>query len=154
MKKSKYQIALKWTLSVFIALLSFLYSPNSFASRFPVVNETSDVGDILEDYIGYAKFVLEIGKQLSPSQAEKFASLYNQLKKRDKAMAARFLKGLRFEMMEKVELMGVATDSLSTKSPEMRKWVTKYLPEWNRELDEKLFRSYSLALSQKIAKSK
>ncbi len=153
MKSSKTKQILKWTLSITVGLLFFLYSPNSFAaSKFPTANDTSDVSDILEDYLPYAKFVIEIGRELSPSQAEKFAQLYNQLKKRDKVMAAKFLKGLRFEMNEKVELMGVAPSSLSTRHPEMRKWVVKYLPEWNREIDERMFRSYSAALSLQLAK--
>lgn len=153
MRSTKTQKMIRWTVSIALGLLVFLYSPNSFAaSKFPTAEETSDVSDILEDYLPYAQFVLEIGRELSPAQANKFATLYNQLKKRDKVMAAKFLKGLRFEMNEKVELMGAAPSSLSTRHPEMRKWVVKYLPEWNREIDERMFRSYSTALSQQLAK--
>lgn len=154
MKNTKFKKFVHWGLSLTLGVLGFLYSPNSFAMSFPQENDTSDVSDILEDYLPYAKFVIEIGKQLKPDQAEKFATLYNQLKKQDRKMAAKFLKGLRFEMNEKVELMGAAPSSLSTRHPEMRKWVVKYLPEWNRELDERMFRSYSLALSEKLARRK
>ena len=44
-------------------------------------------------------------------------------------------------MVQKLELMGTATASVSTSSPVIRNWVRRYLKEWYREADEYLFRS-------------
>jgi hypothetical protein len=73
------------------------------------------------------------------------------MKSHSQEAAARFLKGLRFEMVQKVELMGVAPQSLNTHTPEMRRWVKRFLPDWVREADEQWFRA---ATKSAIAKSK
>ena len=53
------------------------------------------------------------------------------------------MKGLRFELVQKVELMGKDSREISTSNPIYRRWIQKYLKEWVREADEHLFRSYS-----------
>jgi len=108
---------------------------------FPSHEATSDEGDILSDYPEYLRFVLAIGKDVDPSTAGKLAKTYEALRKRDSKGAARFLRGLRFEMVQKLEFMGASTASINSSSPVMRTWVRRYITAWQREADEYLFRS-------------
>lgn len=125
---------------------------NVASLAFPTYDSTSDEGEILGDYPAYLNFVLEIGKTTDRGTAGRLAQTYLKLKKKSPVGAARFLKGLRFEMVTKLELMGVSPQSISTQSPEIRRWVGRYLKEWLREADEHLFRAYAynaeLALSR------
>lgn len=123
----------------------------SSAMNFPTVQQEDDVSDILASYPLYLKFVLEIGREVDRASAKKLESLYLGMKSHSQEAAARFLKGLRFEMVAKVELMGVAPQTLNTRSPEMRQWVKKFLPAWVREADEQWFRA---ATKSAIARSK
>ncbi len=123
----------------------------SSSMTFPSVQPEDDTSDILASYPLYLKFVLEIGKEVDRNSAKKLESLYLGMKSHSQEAAARFLKGLRFEMVQKVELMGVAPQSLNTHTPEMRRWVKRFLPDWVREADEQWFRA---ATKSAIAKSK
>lgn len=120
---------------------------------FPTYESTSDEGEILGDYPAYLNFVLEIGKNIDHSTASRLAQTYVKLRKKSPVGAARFLKGLRFEMITKLELMGASPQNINTQTPEIRRWVGRYIKEWLREADEHLFRAYAynaeLALSQR-----
>lgn len=109
--------------------------------KFPQVREKKDQDDILEYYHAYLNFVLEIGNQVNRPVAQKIKMYYFNLKNATPHAAARFLKGLRFEILQKVQMAGMNPDELSTQSPEIKRWVTKYLPIWLREIDEHWFRA-------------
>jgi hypothetical protein len=111
---------------------------------FPQVRQTSDTDDILSTYPAYLKFVLEVGGETDAATARKLADTYTVLRKRYPVSAARFLKGLRFEMVEKMELMGTNTATVSTRTPEVRRWVSRFMKEWLREADEYHFRSVTM----------
>lgn len=108
---------------------------------FPRHEATKDEGDVLSEYPEYLRFVLAIGKDVDPSTSSKLAKTYEQLRKRDPRGAARFLRGLRFEMVQKLEFSGANLATVNTSSPEMRNWVRRYISAWYREADEYLFRS-------------
>jgi hypothetical protein len=118
------------------------------ASRpFPNVASTSDYDDQLDDYQPYLQFVLAVGNDVDSRRAKALAAKWTELKKRDKRAAARFLKGLKFEMDQRLQLTGGATRRMHSDSPAVRRWVKKYLPDWYREADEHLYRSYALRLA-------
>lgn len=110
-------------------------------SGFPSVRQTSDADDILQTYPAYLQFALEIGKDVDSANSKRLANSYENLRRRHPQGAVRFLKGLRFEMVQKLELMGVQPNRISTRTPEMRRWVAKFMKEWARESDEYLFRA-------------
>ena len=117
--------------------------------EFPDHKLTSDMGDILSDYPDYLRFVLEIGRVTDSRSAQVLASKYGQLRKRNPELAARFLRGLRFEMVQKLEFVGGTNARITTDTPFMRKWVTKFIREWAREADEYLYRSYGAQVARK-----
>lgn len=116
--------------------------------RFPVLETERSTNDILESYPAYLKFVVEVGKDLDRDNAAKLVKLFDSLKRKNPRGAALFLKGLRFEMVQKVELMGREPKEISSSNPEYRKWVARYLKEWVREADEHLFRAYSASKAE------
>lgn len=116
----------------------------SSVKSFPVVSATNDQDDILRAYPVYLRFVLEVGNKVDTRTAHKLAETYTALEKRYPEAAARFLKGLRFEMVQKLELMGASPRTISSSSPEMKRWVGKFLKEWLREADEALFRAVTV----------
>lgn len=116
------------------------------AMDFPKVREQSDLDDILSDYEVYLNFILEVGNQTNRKQAERLNAIYRNLKKKDEAQAARFLRGLRFEMVQKLEMTGLTPERASTNNTAIRQWVTKFLPVWLREADEYQFRSRTNAI--------
>lgn len=118
------------------------------SSNFPLVDTERSTNDILDSYPAYLKFVVEVGKDIDRAQALKLAKIYDSLKKKNPRGAALFLKGLRFEMIQKVELMGKDPRTLSSSNPELRRWIGRYLVEWVREADEHLFRAYSASRSE------
>lgn len=137
---------------VFLAFLSSNgpVSERSIASmEFPRHRLTSDVDDIVDDYSDYLDFVLEIGRDTNPRVAQQIEERFSKLRSQDKRYAARFLKGLRFEIYQRMELVGLVPDRLTTHNPEMRKWVAKYLPAWLREVDEYQFRSYATSVAKR-----
>lgn len=116
-------------------------SPSSLS--FPQVETERDSSDILASYPAYLKFVVEVGKDVDHSSTARLVKIFESLKRRSPKGAALFLKGLRFELVQKVELMGKDSREISTSNPIYRRWIQKYLKEWVREADEHLFRSYS-----------
>lgn len=140
---------------ILIGLVSF--SHNGYAaserelasSAFPRVKVAYETDDILEDYQPYFDFVVSIGKQADPSSTQKLIRSFNELQKRNPESAARFLKGLRFEMLEKAERLGRTEAKISSSSSEMRKWVNRFMKDWAREADEHLFRVNSSQLARK-----
>lgn len=120
--------------------------------EFPQHKLTSDMGDILSDYPDYLKFVLEIGRGTDQRSAQILAQKYSQLRSRNPELAARFLRGLRFEMVQKLEFVGGTNARVTTDTPFMRHWVTKFLREWAREADEYLYRSYGAQIARRNAK--
>jgi hypothetical protein len=141
--------------STMLALLLFASIYNGGSGReiasmgFPQYRATSDVGDIMDDYPDYLRFALAIGKESNRSAANQLEERFTRLQKADEKLAARFLKGLRFEMVQKLELSGLSPKRVSTATPAMRKWVAKYLPAWLREVDEYQFRAYASAISRR-----
>jgi hypothetical protein len=120
--------------------------------QFPQYRVTSDVDDILESYPNYLKFVLTIGKAENPTIARQIEQRFFRLKKADEKLAASFLKGLRFEMHQKLELMGYSGKRINTENPALRRWVGKYLGLWLREVDEYQFRAYASTIAKRNEK--
>ncbi len=81
--------------------------------------------------------------------AKRLAHTFENLKRRNPEGAARFLKGLRFEMVQKLELLGASPAQVSTRTPVYRKWVSRWMKEWLREADEHLFRAVALEATKK-----
>lgn len=108
---------------------------------FPRHASTSDDGDVLSQYDDYLRFVQVIGRDVEPTTARNLQATFEKLRKRDPKGAARFLRGLRFEMVQKLEFLGASPTQISTSTPIMRQWVKRYLKEWHREADEYLFRA-------------
>lgn len=116
---------------------------------FPQHKATSDVDDIMDDYPEYLKFVLEIGRDVNPKVASQIETRWAKLKKADERLASRFLKGLRFEMVQKMELSGMSSARVTTNSGFMRTWVKKYMGAWLREVDEYQYRAYAQSLAKR-----
>jgi hypothetical protein len=108
---------------------------------FPRHGATNDVDDILNDYQDYLKFAAAIGRDVDPSTTQKLLKTYDKLRARDRKGAARFLRGLRFEMVQKLEFMGISQKNVTTQTPAVRSWVRRFLKAWHREADEYLFRA-------------
>jgi hypothetical protein len=123
-------------------------SRNLSSNRFPMVETERTTSDILDSYPVYLKFVADIGREVDRNNSAKLIKLFESLKRKNPRGAALFLKGLRFEMVQKIELMGKDPRDISSSSPEFRKWVAKYLKEWVREADEHLFRAYSASSAE------
>jgi hypothetical protein len=131
-------------LSVICALQSqgSLENSREVASmKLPMVASTTNVGDIIDTYEVYLDFVCDSVKDSNPEQSKKLKSLFTKLKKKDEKAAARFLKGLRFEITQKVEFMSVGRKDLSSNSTLIQSWAKRYMANWIREADEQLFRA-------------
>jgi len=115
---------------------------------FPRHQSTSSQSEILSDYPDYLRFVLAIGKEVDSGTAAKLGKTYDMLRQRDPKGAARFLRGLRFEMVQKMEFMGANPSSMNTSNAMIRSWVKRYLSSWHREADEYLFRSIAFKSRQ------
>lgn len=111
--------------------------PSSMA--FPTYDRTSDVDDILDDYPAYLRFVVEASR--NNPRAQQLQRDYEKLAKVNPRGAAIFLKTLRSEMVHKLQLMNLPARRVSSADPRIRDWVEKFLPEWNREVEEHLFRA-------------
>ena len=116
---------------------------------FPLYKSTSDVGDIMDDYPAYLQFALTIGRDVNAPVARQIEERFMKLKRADEKLAARFLKGLRFEMIQKLELVGMSPKRVTTENATMRKWVAKYLPAWLREVDEYQFRAFAASIAKR-----
>ncbi len=127
------------------------------ASRpFPNVGSTSDADDQVKEYEPYLQFVLTVGNGVDSRTAKALAGKWTELRKRDKQGAARFLKGLKFEMDQHLQLTGGSSKRMTSDSPAVRNWVKRYIKDWYREADEHLFRGYALRLAarnQSLAKA-
>lgn len=140
---------------LFLALIQNPTVPHTDLSReiasmqFPRHKATNDVGDIMDDYQDYLNFALTIGKRENPTVARQIEERYFRLKNADEKLAARFLKGLRFEMMQKLELVGLPPKRVTTETPVMRRWVAKYMGLWLREVDEYQFRAFATSLAKR-----
>lgn len=130
----------------FLGLFSFV--PAFAVSSLPRVSQESDVDDILESYPAYLHFVVDVGREVDNANTKRLVRIYQTLRKKSPAGAARFLKGLRFEVVQKVELLGVNPDRVHSRTPEMRRFVGRYMKEWVREADEHLFRSISTQITR------
>jgi hypothetical protein len=131
---------------LFIAgLLTFI---PAFAGQFPNIQAQNDVNDILDVYPTYLQFVVEVGREVDNSNTQRLIQIFNRLKKQNPTGAALFLKGLRFEVVQKVELMGSNPSHVNTRTPEIRRFVGRYMKEWVREADEHLFRSVSTQITK------
>jgi hypothetical protein len=113
----------------------------SSTMMFPQVEAVDNTNDMLSAYPVYLKFVLEVGKRTDATTAHRLENTYNVLRQRYPEAAANFLRGLRFEMVQKLELTGVNPSSVTTNTPEMRRWVGKFMRDWWREADEHFFRA-------------
>ncbi|NBX75416.1 MAG: hypothetical protein EBQ92_02595 [Proteobacteria bacterium] len=125
-------------------------STNGYAATaFPNVRTVRDTSDILDNYQPYLDFVVRVGNEVDASSTRKMVASFTELKKRNPEAAARFLKGLRFELVDKAERMGRRTVSLTSQNPEMQKWVGRFIKEWAREADEHLYRVTSSQIAKK-----
>jgi len=129
--------------------------PNIFSRRiasmaFPQVGSESDTDDILTNYTPYLRFVLEVGNQTDSKTAKRLAQTFEKLRSHYPQGAALFLKGLRFEMVQKTEFMVASPASLNSSSPEMHRWVGKFMKDWLRECDEHLFRAVAMDRSSRV----
>ena len=121
------------------------------STTFPNIEETSDSSEVLKFYPAYLRFALEIGRDTDLRTAKKLDETYQQLRRRHPQAAAKFLKGLRFEMVQKMELAGLDPARVSTNTPEIRRWVGRFLKDWHREADEHLFRAVAIRASERRA---
>lgn len=117
---------------------------NPASLAFPKTREVSDVEDVLKVYAPYLRFVEVVGKKTDAESTVRLVRIFDALRKRDPRGAARFLKGLRFEMTQKLEFMGVATAAITSDTPEIRQWVGRFVKVWQREADELLFRAIAM----------
>lgn len=111
------------------------------STQFPRHELVSNVDDILSHYDDYLRFALEAGRAGNPQAAKRLETTFESLRRSDPQNAARFLRGLRFEMTQKLELMGAPPRTMNSANPTIRKWAARFLPTWQREADEYLFRS-------------
>ena len=139
--------SLKFVLALGVALACF--GSVGHAMEFPDVANTTDVDDVLSDYPAYLQFVLEVGRKVNPKLSARLEQRYTQLRKRDPQGAARFLRGLRFEMTQKLEMTGTNPSTVTTNNPSIRRWVAKFLPAWHREADEYWFRSFANPIARR-----
>lgn len=109
----------------------------------------STASDVLENYQHYFDFVVRIGNQVDAGSTRKMVASFSELKNKNPEAAARFLKGLRFELVDKAQRMGKREASLSPQNPEVQKWVGRFIKEWAREADEHLYRVYSSQIAKK-----
>jgi hypothetical protein len=116
---------------------------------FPRHGATNTMEDILEQYSDYLRFALTVGRDVDRATAHRLEVTFEALRKQDPEGAARFLRGLRFEMLQKLELLGLPESAVNTSTPIMRRWIAKFLPTWAREADEYLFRARTASIARK-----
>lgn len=97
----------------------------------------SQAKDILKSHQPYLDLVVGIGQQVDPQNTQRMIQVFQQLRNRHPESAAKFLKGLRFEINEKMQRMG---STGYERNPQFRKWVSQYMKDWAREADEHLYR--------------
>ena len=119
------------------------------ASAFPSASMARESQDILNKYQVYLDFVIQVGRKVDLASTQRMESKFLELRKRNPEGAARFLKGLRFEMVDKAQRMGRQEGALNTQNPELIRWVGRFMNHWAREADEHLYRVYSSQLAKK-----
>ena len=112
--------------------------------KFPRVAVREGTEQILQAYSPYLDFVLQIGGQDKGSDARALSHAFVALKQQDPIGAAHFLKGLRFEMLHKLEIEGLSPEEATGQNATLRNWVGRFLSTWTREADEQLFRAVTL----------
>lgn len=133
-----------------IGAITFLLSTGTAygAVKFPIVNIERSADGILDSYTDYLNFAVEVGRETDRENATKLVKIFEVLKRKSPRGAALFLKGLRFEMIQKIELMGREPHEISSTNPVIKRWVGKYIKEWVREADEHLFRAQSASKAE------
>lgn len=149
MHSKKNQFKKLITVTTILLGITSLSTTGYASSEFPRVRTVRDTSDILENYQSYFDFVVRIGNQVDSNSTKKMVASFGELKRKNPEGAARFLKGLRFELVDKAERMGRKEGSLSAQNPEMKKWVGRFIKEWAREADEHLYRVYSTQIAKK-----
>lgn len=140
----------KTVLSVITVLLGIIsFSSIGYATDFPLIRTAKSSSEMLKQYQPYLDFVVQVGKQSDLVNAQKLMVSFQKLQAHNPEAAARFLKGLRFEMMEKAQRMGRTESKLTSNNPEIRSWVGRFIEEWAREADEHLYRVYSSQIAKK-----
>lgn len=129
------------TSSIHISLDSSQNRRTLASVPFPNVPEAEETDEILQTYPAYLQLILAAAEK---GPAEQLMKSFRALKKRSPSGAARFLKHLRFEMIEKLQLSGHSPKGLHSNSPFIQRWVSRYIRTWTRECDEELFRTLSL----------
>lgn len=112
------------------------------AAAFPYAEKEDDYDDMLEDYQVYLNFVVSVGRRVNSRRARNIAQKFSKLKSQDPREAARYLKGLKYEMDHRRLLTRKSRRALGSGSRYTRRWIGRYLDNWENELDEALFRSY------------
>lgn len=112
------------------------------ASAFSVANRSDSV-DILSEYRVYFDFVVRAARASSPKWASQMSDEFRKLERQNPDYAAKFLKGLRFEVDQKFSMMGWRDGHRVVNSPVVQRWVAHFAPVWAKELDEYRFRAYT-----------
>ncbi|MCB0403406.1 MAG: hypothetical protein KDD51_01375 [Bdellovibrionales bacterium] len=126
-------------MSVTVKMASPARLPNSFS--FPDLPNYRDDGDVLDEYPAYLTFVVQMSERTQPKIAKGLEGKFNALRQRDPRGAANFLRGLREEILHKLQLTGVPVHRANASHPVLKKLVRDYLGEWYHEADEYLFRA-------------
>ncbi|MCB0416359.1 MAG: hypothetical protein KDD39_01835 [Bdellovibrionales bacterium] len=113
--------------------------PNSFS--FPDLPHYRDDSDVLDQYPAYLEFVLRVSERTQPKLAKGLEGKFNALRQRDPRGAANFLRGLREEILHKLQLTGTPVHRANASHPVLKKLVKDYMGEWYHEADEYLFRA-------------
>lgn len=130
-------------------LLGIDASRNLASMALPNVDSSNDADDIVQNYEVYFQFIVDAGKRIDRRRTEQMVQAYQKLRKTDLNGAARFLKGLRYELIHKLNLTGTSHSRFNTHSRYVQKWVKRFLPEWSREIDEQYYRSYARYVARK-----
>lgn len=110
----------------------------------PRLEALNDDKEILEAYPAYLTFVYQMGQSLDKEYSEKFKDSYLKLYDTETRLAARFLKGVRYEILQYLQTRNLSLEEASLKNRRFSKWLTRYLRVWVREADELRFRSMAV----------
>lgn len=147
-QKRKRQIVVSITL-IGLGIVSFSSTGYASGIAFPKTRTVRDSSDMLKTYQAYLDFIVWVGKRSHLSSTTRLEKAFQDLKNKNPESAARFLKGLRFEMMDKAERMGRNDGTLTSTHPEIQKWIARFIDDWAREADEHVYRVYSSQLAKK-----
>jgi len=118
-------------------------------TAFPQAGVARDTSEILKQYQVYLDFVVQVGKRADVNATKQLETRFAELRSKNPEGAARFLKGLRFELNEKAQRMNRRDVALNSQNPEIIRWVGRFMNQWAREADEHLYRVYSSQLARK-----